>query len=96
MSDRAPMDIGGGVVLTLRDCECASPDCDHSRPCGMTFAHRKPSGEQCDGGGWLYFDHAFRDGWKLEVIEPLTVSPSLHCTRCGRHGFVREGKWVEA
>lgn len=34
--------------------------------------------------------------WQVGSFEPLTVSPSLLCTRCGDHGFIREGRWVPA
>ena len=34
--------------------------------------------------------------WKLEQLEPLTISPSLLCMSCQHHGFIREGKWVPA
>lgn len=26
----------------------------------------------------------------------LTVHPSLLCPRCGNHGFIRKGRWVDA
>lgn len=32
--------------------------------------------------------------WTVESYEPLTLSPSLLCTACNSHGFIREGKWV--
>jgi hypothetical protein len=34
--------------------------------------------------------------WKLEQLEPLTISPSLLCMSCKHHGFIRDGKWVSA
>lgn len=34
--------------------------------------------------------------WKLDSLEPLTISPSLLCMSCQHHGFIREGKWVPA
>jgi hypothetical protein len=34
--------------------------------------------------------------WTLESEEPLTLNPSLLCTQCGEHGWVRAGKWVPA
>lgn len=34
--------------------------------------------------------------WTQESVEPLTLAPSLRCTMCGDHGFVRDGKWVPA
>lgn len=39
-------------------------------------------------------EHVPPDGkWQLESLEPLTLSPSLLCL-CGRHGFIRQGRWV--
>lgn len=32
--------------------------------------------------------------WTVESFDPLTLSPSLLCTVCGHHGYIREGKWV--
>ncbi len=37
-----------------------------------------------------------RPMWVVERWEPLTLSPSLLCTACGDHGFVRGGRWVPA
>jgi len=34
--------------------------------------------------------------WSVDSWDPLTLSPSLLCTRCGDHGFIRGGKWVPA
>ena len=34
--------------------------------------------------------------WQVEAWEPLTISPSLLCMRCGDHGFIRGGRWVPA
>jgi len=35
-------------------------------------------------------------GWTLVQSEPLTISPSIMCHRCGTHGFWRDGAWVPA
>jgi len=94
MSNRLPMAIGPGIAVTLRDCECNDAEHDHSRPCGMMWDHTRPdTGVRCLAGSWIPFSAGH---WTLESVEPLTLSPSLLCTRCGRHGFVRGGKWVEA
>ena len=37
-----------------------------------------------------------RQHWTVVTKEPLTVSPSILCWKCGLHGFWREGKWVGA
>lgn len=98
MPDGPRLDLGAGVIATLRTCECSDPSCDHSRPCGMTFEHTTApgAGVKCESGGWIPFSHHSANGWTLVSDEPLELSPSLLCTRCGRHGFVRGGKWVEA
>lgn len=69
---------------------------------GMSFNHpRQDTGARC--GGYVTFDtpvarqvFAGRSFWKVESWEPMTLSPSLLCTACGRHGFIRKGRWVEA
>jgi hypothetical protein len=54
---------------------------------------------QCAGSGRLLAPGRARpdDGkayWTIESEEPLTLSPSLLCTACGDHGWVRGGVWV--
>lgn len=34
--------------------------------------------------------------WTVNSWEPLDISPSVACGSCGCHGFIREGKWVDA
>lgn len=34
------------------------------------------------------------DGWVIQSVDPLTVTPSILCTDCGCHGFITDGKWV--
>lgn len=74
---------------------------------GLIVTHPRPdNGEECmssvdfdtdvrqqviDAGGWPP-----RPKWAVEQEEPLTLSPSLLCTACGHHGFIREGQWVPA
>lgn len=33
-------------------------------------------------------------GWQVDQIEPMTVTPSIKCLRCGTHGFITNGEWV--
>ena len=33
---------------------------------------------------------------EIVSIEPLTISPSLHCPDCGLHGFVESDVWIPA
>jgi hypothetical protein len=70
---------------------------------GMSFNHPRKDGGNGRCGGFVTFDlpgvrglfpnHAL---WTVESWEPLTLSPSLLCRTCGRHGFIRQGRWVEA
>ena len=34
-------------------------------------------------------------GHRIEQEEPLTIAPSILCTDCGTHGFVRNGIWED-
>lgn len=34
--------------------------------------------------------------WTVEQWDPLTLSPSILCRRCGHHGYIREGRWIAA
>jgi hypothetical protein len=34
--------------------------------------------------------------WTIAQIEPLSVLPSIGCHACGLHGFVADGRWIEA
>lgn len=69
-----------------------------ARVVGLVEYHRNGDGAWC--GGWVGFTnvpgHGDNAQHQLDSIEPLTVSPSLQCTRCPAHGFIREGKWVVA
>lgn len=67
---------------------------------GIIEWHINSLGNLCEG--FVTFDveteytpsHAER--WTVESYDPLTLSPSLLCTVCGHHGYIREGKWVSA
>lgn len=61
---------------------------------------------KCSGDGWVAFagrawakefsNNKGFQAWKVESVEPLTLSPSILCRACGDHGFIRKGKWVRA
>ena len=34
-----------------------------------------------------------RRGWHIDQREPLTLSPSIRCPRCGTHGYWQHGTW---
>lgn len=67
---------------------------------GLINWHKTPAGAWC--AGTIYFDREeghelFRENrhwWRIASWEPLTLSPSLRCTACGDHGFIRNGKWI--
>jgi hypothetical protein len=66
------------------------------------LGHPRPDGQgSCAGSGRVLNPDQERpaDGrayWTIESEEPLTLSPSLLCTACGDHGWVRNGEWVPA
>ncbi len=34
--------------------------------------------------------------WTVVSADPLHLEPSILCTVCGDHGFIRDGRWVPA
>lgn len=57
-----------------------------------------PGREWC--GGAVYFtkmkDKPNAPTWQVESLDPLTISPSILCSECGSHGFIRNGRWENA
>jgi hypothetical protein len=68
----------------------------------LILFHQTPEGAPCSGA--VTFDGEVqqrveasgRSTWTVESWDPLTLSPSILCQRCGHHGFIREGRWVDA
>ncbi len=67
---------------------------------GALIYHLRPDGaDVCRG--YVNFDipetRPYLEGgrWSVESWEPLTVAPSIHCTVCGDHGYIRNGRWVK-
>jgi hypothetical protein len=85
------VELGGGY----RYCFTQAPD--GTQNAGMLFEHPRPDNEQPCAGA-LDFEPHGRPGqqWSVTSWEPLTLSPSIHCRACGRHGYIRNGCWVEA
>jgi hypothetical protein len=81
------LDIGDGVSIELRYADGVLG--------GVGYRHPAPDGSSCEGYANIT-GRPFAEGWDLVTLEPLTLSPSLLCTLCGHHGFIREGKWVPA
>lgn len=85
------LDLGHGVTMK----SACMPDSSERE--GYFWRHPRPdNGAECDGG-WIATNPDNPRPWRVEQEEPaLTLSPSLLCTACGCHGFVRDGKWVPA
>lgn len=86
-----PTDIGGGVSVELwqlRDGTYGGLFEDH----GCSSGGRSAITFDVPGN-----DHVPRDAkWTVVSVDPLHIEPSLRCTICGKHGFIREGRWEEA
>lgn len=83
-------DIGGGNKIrpVFRDGELEAVDWDHG--CTNPAEDYIPLRTGPATGPWS------AAAWLVEQAEPLTISPSLLCTACKRHGFIRNGLWVPA
>jgi hypothetical protein len=71
------------------------------RPGGLIEYHRTPDGHECAGSVLFDLDgvrNAFPDRpvWTVKSLEPLTLTPSILCRRCGHHGWITEGRWLPA
>lgn len=96
-----PIDIGPGVTVEIHRVD--------GEAYGLTEHHTDPSRPTHDAArgnccGYCRFDndvgtrvHADYSGprWKVESLDPLTLSPSILCS-CGHHGFIKQGKWIPA
>jgi len=86
-----PLDLGHGVTavfVSWRRFEQA----------GVIETHNCVDGERKSGG--IMFDlpgmrEAFpgRPLWALVSLEPLTITPSVLCSECGHHGYIKNGRW---
>lgn len=82
-----------GVHILNEDCYYTISTSDP--PAGLHFFHRAKDGSAC--GGYVNFTEGSSPRWKVEQLEPLTISPSVWCKGpdCGGfHGWIRDGKWV--
>lgn len=91
-------DIGHGV--RIRYFSAKHPVTDEQVRCGIFVQHLHDDGELCIGSVFLDTPGADRftrePKWRVAQAEPLTISPSVHVTTCGLHGFIQGGKWVPA
>lgn len=56
------------------------------------FEHRCDRGER----GVVVCAPLLSDQHTIEQRQPLTIAPSILCSDCGTHGFIRNGRWVPA
>ena len=103
-----PMDLGHGVSVYFmcnREGFVIGLSADHPRAKATTTVKRdgrtihNPPGSPC--GGFLRLDvpataNETGSRWKVESWWPLTLTPSVLCTVCGQHGWIRDGRWVSA
>lgn len=100
------IDLGDGHFMRYvswapdRDLNPEFADIPDNPRAGADIWHpnKKKPGEECVS--YIGLDPKLTAGaaalWQVESWEPLTLSPSLLCTACGDHGFIRQGKWVSA
>lgn len=77
-------DAGGGINIRLRRYKGTPEALEYTHVCGSRGLREDAIPLQPD----------WSNGWKIERLEPLTLTPSLLCKSCGNHGFVRNGKWI--
>ncbi len=84
----APIELGNGGGSVEVTAKTGKPG-----EWGLIWHHTRPdNGTPCSG--CLSWDPDDAKHWTLVSREPLTLAPSLNCTACGRHGFIRAGGWV--
>lgn len=98
------MGLWGAAVMSFRDDYPNAEDLGHGvlvaklylegKLEGLAVAH--PCKDGPDHRSYIPVHGRNDRGWRVESLEPLTVSPSLLCRVCGHHGFIRAGKWVPA
>lgn len=69
---------------------------------GIFFIHKDKDGEQCVETYDLKpadDTHQYADDgkWHIASTDPdkLTMMPSIICTKCGEHGYIRDGRWSD-
>lgn len=68
---------------------------------GLIERHRGPDGDKHGGAVMLVLGYGPTQTWTVEAGTPgewegLTLSPSILCHQCGHHGWIRDGRWVDA
>lgn len=94
------IDLGEGVRASF-----VHSDNDTSFPVGILFAHHRQDSNShttpVEGfcAGTIFWTKPFDEYegslWELNNLEPLDLSPSIQCD-CGLHGFIKDGRWLNA
>lgn len=89
-TDNTPRDIDSGVTISFTTYEGVAVGLveEHDSPTGRCSGYVKFRGVPPNPDG--------RPSWVVEKEDPLTLSPSVLCSTCGHHGYIRKGKWVPA
>jgi hypothetical protein len=93
------LDLGGDVYVQFTNWSVEHHP-SAPNPAGGLLIHRLASSPTgwC-AGAFLWWrpenERAGRPIWTLQSLDPLDLSPSFLC-HCGFHGFIRQGKWVQA
>ena len=61
---------------------------------GMTLLHSDDEGHPCQMTISL-IPHQDGDArvWRVDRVDPLTISPAIECDRCHSTGSIRDGQW---
>ena len=86
------IDIGSGHLFRW----FSGPGPDGGDPVrGGTEWHQDADGDWCVGS--LYFQETNgQPRFRVVLEDPLTIEPSIVCSRCDIHGWIRGGQWVPA
>lgn len=88
MTDR--IDLGDGHSMELRHFEGELAGIDWHHP-----GCPSPDFLSFTGRSWARQFNKI-ETWELLQESPLTMSPSILCRACKVHGYIRDGKWVQA
>lgn len=100
-------DLGGGhsfvwlcdrtsAIIGLIEFHPAAADAiPGSRYCGGYIAWTAGDAEPGKTPPWKLSGHTLERGGE-DDLAALTIAPSLACRHCPSHGFIREGRWIEA
>jgi hypothetical protein len=80
-------DIGNGHAISIRE--------EGGTVFGVWVRHECAIKDH-HGKHGAYIPLVGPNAWTMVQREPLTITPSIHVTDCGDHGFITNGRWVKA